>query len=964
MNEITTDTKIKNDFNPHKKLNKKAEDFAKVIKDISEDKTIFISFLFLSSDEDSYPFEVEFFRNTYHKLCTEFNLKDAWEFDRVNIWFKNYTKNIQDEIIQNGIMFSDASYIKALDYLLIENGSKNEFKKTFCRVLLKLSEIDESVGYVASTIAANYDKLPEDLKKILFKFSEKDEATAFLAMTIAANFNRLPDDVRNLLFKLYEKAIGNSANTISVEQSLENSLVLNVGLSASDIIAISIANNYNELPENVRGILFQIFKTDLMAAGFIMSIASERKDKLFDDILNFLLKLSEKNDASEHVANIVRDNLDEIPEDIRIKLLLYISKNDGAADEIASIVRDNLDKFPDDIKTKLLLKLSEKEESAVEIACTIEDNFDKIPEMIRTKLLFKLSERNNADLVVTNIVDKKFDKLPEDARNILLFNLSEKEKFHHSVSNIIAKNFEKFSDDVIQKLLAKIHRTLQQIIEIIYINKYYLSKEKELQLISMFTKEVKVVNIDGDYYYCGLCDKWHLYRCDTTALGNKHVAYIDEKKMNIQVAKYYFCGFCNKWHTDVKTDHLKYRVQIRQCTNLKSASPIWPGALSSTSSHHTTSSIQSNEVLPKLRSRKNKEESFLINPMNTSVSLKFIKKIKTQKKPSLMRFVDNKLIYLDGSQKPYNLIKTNEFFEAEWKIHYLDTINNMYWVDKTIIVHTTKWESADSVHTKLWFINNNGAEVSIFNFNSYVRFSSFNSNVFVIWSVDSKIRNFNSAGDLLWDYDTNNHDKYDFKGMSISNTGLILYSVKDTAYLIDKSKRELIKWECPKEPVEKGSINVKKEVIVAPFNAIRALKISSDSKYILLGCYSGDLFCLNLQNQVIWHHKISSREISDIISSNNGENLVIQSDDGYIYFIEKGKIQNKYKLMNRKILAEYHNNKQQFFISDGKDFSIFDKSGTLLNKIIFKNDVNWFDISEKLNAIAIASTDGIDIFSI
>ncbi|MDP3065179.1 MAG: hypothetical protein Q8N08_00425 [Methanobacteriaceae archaeon] len=467
---------------------------------------------------------------------------------------------------------------------------------------------------------------------------------------------------------------------------------------------------------------------------------------------------------------------------------------------------------------------------------------------------------------------------------------------------------------------------------------------------------------------------------------------------------------------------------------------------------------QSNEVLPKLRSRKNKENSFLINPMNSSVSLKFIKNLKTQKKPSLIRFIDNKLIYLDGSQKPYNLIKTNEFFETEWKIHYLDTINNICCVDKTIIVHTTKWESEDSVHTKLWFINNHGAEVSNFNFNSYVRFSSFNSNLFVIWSVDSKIRNFNGAGDLVWDYDTKILDKYNFKDMSISDTGLILYAIKDTAYLIDKGKKELIKWICPKEPVEEehlfrwdeipgndndkllefiekkygidwvknakigkcddgkaiyvstdknsisirlddedglgyleiddgrsdilivddengkividefqgeeGSINVKMEVIVKPFNDIRALKISPDSKYILLGCYSGDLFCLNMQNQVIWHHKISSHQINEIILSNDGENLVIKSEDGYIYFIDKGKILNKYKLANRKILAEYHNNKQLFFISDGKEFSIFDKSGTLLNKIIFNNDVNWFDISEKLNAIAIASSDGIDIFSI
>lgn len=356
---------------------------------------------------------------------------------------------------------------------------------------------------------------------------------------------------------------------------------------------------------------------------------------------------------------------------------------------------------------------------------------------------------------------------------------------------------------------------------------------------------------------------------------------------------------------------------------------------------------QSNEVLPKLRSQKNKEESFLIDSINNSVSLKLIKKIKIKSKAKhcIVKFIDNQLLYRFGTQEAYTLIKISNTADTDWDTHY-------------------EMEKA----------------LSNFKIGSYSQYLTFSSNFIAVWSnaVESdvfKLRVFNNAGEFLWDYDV----KQRLKAISVSDTGMVLYAIVDCAYLISdsKDKKELLKWKCPKKPIKEdteemddsdkiysdGMISIFAKVYAEPFNDIRSLKISPDSRYIFLGCYSGDLFCLNLNKQIIWHLKISSSQIDGIFSSDNGDNLVISSRDGHIYFIEKGKILNKYKVTNRWILAEYHNIKQQFFISDGKEFSIFDKNGTLLSKIIFKNDVNWFDISEKLNAIAIAS-DGIDIFSI
>jgi hypothetical protein len=466
--------------------------------------------------------------------------------------------------------------------------------------------------------------------------------------------------------------------------------------------------------------------------------------------------------------------------------------------------------------------------------------------------------------------------------------------------------------------------------------------------------KLKLLNEDGDYYFCNLCNTWHRFRTDSTSLGNRHIANFDENETNSQSPNYFFCGPCGKWHTAHKKDHLQYRIYIQRDPNLKPVPPLQPSLEpSSTHSHHTASSILASfDGATDLRKNEsgNVPEPFLINSINNSVPLKLINKIKIKSKAQhcFVKFIDNQLLYKFGIQKSYSLIKISNITDTDWSTHY-------------------EMEKA----------------LSNFEIGSYSRYLTVSSNFIAVWSnaVESKVfklRVFNNAGEFLWDYDVKNiSQRSQMVAISISDTGLILYAVRDTAYLISKDKKELLAWECPKEPIKEdedmedsdkiysdNAISIYAKVTVDPFNDIRALEISRDSRCVFLGCYSGDVFCLNLEKQVIWHHKINSHQINEIISSNDGENLVIKSEDGYIYFIEKGEILNKYKLMNRWILGEYHNTKQQFFISDGKDFSIFDKSGTLLSKIIFKNDVNWFDISEKLNAVAIASSDGIDIFSI
>ncbi|MEA3281128.1 MAG: hypothetical protein U9Q68_00975, partial [Euryarchaeota archaeon] len=132
-----------------------AKAFAKEIKDMSDDKILFLSFLFISDH-----FEIEFVRATYQEMVEELNLKDAWGFDRALDWFKDDKIRIG----YNCVSFSHPSYSETLRHLLVEDGHITRInREIFSKLLLKLSEKDEAAGNVARTAADNFDKLREDL---------------------------------------------------------------------------------------------------------------------------------------------------------------------------------------------------------------------------------------------------------------------------------------------------------------------------------------------------------------------------------------------------------------------------------------------------------------------------------------------------------------------------------------------------------------------------------------------------------------------------------------------------------------------------------------------------------------------------------------------------------------------------------------------------------------------------------
>ena len=210
-----------------KKSEETEKNFAREIKNMSDDKILFLSFLFISDY-----FDIDFVKATYQELVEELGLKDAWEFDRLLNWFKDDKIEIVDNKYIKYIRFSHPSYAQSLKHILVEEGGyiSQINKKIFSNLLFKLAEKEEAAWIVASVVRDNFNNLPGEVRnKLLLKLSEKEVAAEIVAWTVAYNFNEIPEDVRNeLLLKLSEND------------------------EAAEIVARIVRDNFNKISEEVR----------------------------------------------------------------------------------------------------------------------------------------------------------------------------------------------------------------------------------------------------------------------------------------------------------------------------------------------------------------------------------------------------------------------------------------------------------------------------------------------------------------------------------------------------------------------------------------------------------------------------------------------------------------------------------------------------------------------------------------
>jgi len=196
--------------------------------------------------------------------------------------------------------------------------------------------------------------------KVLFKLSEKDKVACEVAEAIANNFDELPEDVRNqLLLRLSENN------------------------DAAEDVASAVIDNFNKLPKNVQNLLFKLLKRD-KAARDVAQVVVHNFGKLPQDAQNFLFKLLESDEVAEDVAWAVAHKFGALPEE----------------------VGNLLDKLQGHLQ-QIIIDLSRS------------DNHDKIQAI---KLISKARSKLNEDFaftILSKLLDDKNKKVRERAQKLI-----------------------------------------------------------------------------------------------------------------------------------------------------------------------------------------------------------------------------------------------------------------------------------------------------------------------------------------------------------------------------------------------------------------------------------------------------------------------------------------------------------------------------------------------------------------
>ena len=275
--------------------------FSSEIKNMSKDKILFLSFLFVSEN-----FRVNFVRKMYDKMVDILQFKGAWEFDRILNWFKGDKVNVGE-----CLTFSHPAYSEALENLLVEGQYITRINKDiFSKLLISLSEEEEAAKYVVRFVAYNFGNLPEEVQNLLLKLARRNEIIRDVAISLLNNFDRISEELRNeLLAKLVEKD--------------------EVAWYTVRIVEYNFSNYFDRISEEVRN--------------------------------NLLITLAEKDETAGYVARAVAKNFSTLPEEVRNNLLITLAEKDKTAGYVAWAVAENFSTLPEEVRNNLLITLAEKD---------------------------------------------------------------------------------------------------------------------------------------------------------------------------------------------------------------------------------------------------------------------------------------------------------------------------------------------------------------------------------------------------------------------------------------------------------------------------------------------------------------------------------------------------------------------------------------------------------------------------
>lgn len=432
--------------------------FSKEIKNMDEEKQLFLLFLFILGKV-----RVEILKSYFNKFLLTKEIKRLLGFDGVLRWFKD-DKILID--LENQAMFSHPSYSEALKYLIFNDLEfKQQWVSKFLELINTLSLSSITFKSVAFFIAQYYNNLPEKVKQILFKPYTVKENNISIAKALEENFKNFTDEEsHNLLCNLVRKQ-----------------------KKVQKIIARILRNEFDLINKNSRTeILIKLTKSKRIPKD-VTYLLLENYNTLRDQELQVLFNISINNRNINNTLNAIADNFNRVPQNVKNIFLGYLN-HEGKIGIIYPAIAKNFNKFPDNVK-EILIKNSYIPSYASAITWAIVHNYNQLPENL-IKVIFKYAENDNTMGVLSKPIMVCYYKLPENIRN-LLFKLCEKEHIARNTALSLKSRFKKLPENIRNSLLialSKKRKAFNIIEKILDINKNIISEAVKNEVFSNIEK--------------------------------------------------------------------------------------------------------------------------------------------------------------------------------------------------------------------------------------------------------------------------------------------------------------------------------------------------------------------------------------------------------------------------------------------------------------------------------------------
>ncbi len=354
----TSSTQIQLEKELHDKSDETYKVFIKEIKNLSDDKKLFLS-LFCICEYSN----VNIVKKFYNALIISLDITESMNFDELLRWYIN-----KIEVLLDGdIVYLNHTYFSLIEQFLTNNHFNIRAKNAFYDILEYLIGDKEGRISMSSILEANFHKIDGNLRNMFYlRLSDYEDISYLIAYRLIHYFFDFKEDIRYKMLVNLSKFKESSDCIYEICDFLFD--IIPGDIQYDLLINLSENNNIEE-------IIYKYFEL------------------LDNDIRNeFLKDFSDNESEYESILRIFDKYYDHIPQQVIDEILLNLSVSEDISEEVAKFVLKKYDHFQIEILNELLVTLSEWEDAAEVVFIIYSKAFNRIPRDVKDEIFFNLNE--------------------------------------------------------------------------------------------------------------------------------------------------------------------------------------------------------------------------------------------------------------------------------------------------------------------------------------------------------------------------------------------------------------------------------------------------------------------------------------------------------------------------------------------------------------------------------------------